>query len=400
MMMKPATFMIAAALSTHAWAASDAQVEQGEYLAKASDCAACHTVPGGEPFAGGLAMPTPVGDIYTTNITPDSDTGIGGYTLEQFTAALREGQSPHGPLYPAMPYTSYTKMSDGDIEALYAYFMNAVESVSRENQPSDITWPLSMRWPLHGWKAAYLDEGEFQPDASRTEEWNRGAYLVQGPGHCGSCHTPRGIGFQQKGLDESDDAFLAGAELDGWWATSLRGDWQTGIGSLSVDDISQLLESGMGGQVSVSGSMAEVVRHSTQYLTDEDRLAIAVYLKSLAPDKESLATNVEQPTQNGAELYSEYCATCHGDDGSGYSDVTPTLAGNATVNADSPSSLARIILEGIETPLAGPGHTQRLMPGYGWQLSDEQIAKLITFMRSRWGNAADPVSPDFVGKRR
>lgn len=271
-------------------------------------------------------MPTPVGDIYTPNITPDSETGIGNYSLEDFRAAVKEGQAPHGPLYPAMPYPSYTKMTDADIEALYVYFMEGVEPVSQNNQESDIPWPLSMRWPLHAWNAMFFKSGEYQPDAAQSEQWNRGAYLVQGPGHCGACHTPRGIGFQEKGMNESDDKFLAGAELDGWWATSLRGDWQTGIGALSVDELASLLKTGMGGQVSVSGSMAEVIAHSTQYLTEDDLQAIAIYLKSLAPAMDSLVTNVTEPTMNGAEL--------------------------------------------------------------------------MTFMRSRWGNSADPVKPAFVGKQR
>ena len=395
-MIKPAVFILTGLLANQCWATSDELITQGEYMARASDCAACHTASGGEPFAGGLAMQTPVGNIYTPNITPDSKTGIGDYSLEQFTAALREGQSPQGPMYPAMPYTSYSKLTDTDIAALYAYFMESVAPVVRENQSSDIPWPLSMRWPLHAWKALFLEDGVYQPDRSKSDQWNRGAYLVQGPGHCGACHTPRGIGFQEKGLNETSDDFLAGAELDGWWATNLHGDWDTGIGALSAEEIASLLEDGMGGQVSVSGSMAEVISHSTQYLTQDDRLAIGVYLKALTPDRDSLQTAVNQPTYNGAELYSEYCSTCHGSNGSGYPDVTPTLAGNPTVNADNPSSLIRVLLDGMTTPVTGPGHTRRLMPGYGWTLNDQQIAELATFLRSRWGNSADSVPEERV----
>lgn len=400
-MIKTNALVLTTCLFASSAIAADAElIQQGEYLAKASDCVACHTAPGGKAFAGGLAMPTPVGDIYTTNITPDPETGIGNYSLEQFAAAVRQGESPDGPLYPAMPFTSYTKLTDPDIEALYAYFMDAVDPVNQENKESDIPWPLSMRWPLNIWKSLFLEEGVYEADASQTEQWNRGAYLVQGPGHCSSCHTPRGLAFQEKGLSEKDEDFLAGAQLDGWWATSLHGDWQTGIGALSADEIATLLKTGMGGQVSVSGSMGEVVRHSTQHLTDEDLLAIGVYLKSLSPSPDSIATNVNEPTLNGAELYNEYCSTCHTSNGSGYPDVTPTLAGNPTVNATDPSSVIRVVLDGVESPVSGPGHTQRLMPGYAWQLSNEQVANLLTFMRSRWGNDSGPVSATEVEAHR
>lgn len=396
-MIKPIVLTITSCLlATSVFAADKELVRQGEYMARASDCVACHTAPGGQPFAGGLAMPTPVGEIYTTNITPDQETGIGNYTLEQFSAALRQGKSPDGPLYPAMPFTSYTKMTDEDIEALYAFFMNAVEPVKQENKASDIPWPLSMRWPLNLWKGMFLEEGVYQADSTQTDQWNRGAYLVQGPGHCGSCHTPRGVAFQEKGLTEEDDAFLAGAELDGWWATSLHGDRQTGIGALSASDIATLLKTGMGGQVTVSGSMNEVISHSTQHLNDEDLLAIGTYLKSLSPSQDSVATNVNTPILSGAELYNEYCSTCHNNSGSGYPGVTPALAGNPTVNAKNPGSVIRVVLEGLESPISGPGHTQRLMPGYGWQLNNEQVANLLTFMRNRWGNNADPVSASEV----
>ncbi|MCK0104896.1 cytochrome c [Marinobacter sp. S0848L] len=386
--------------STPLLAADADLIEKGEYLARASDCVACHTKPGGKPFAGGLAMPTPVGEIYTTNITPDPKTGIGHYSLEQFDAALRKGESPDGPLYPAMPYPSYSKMTDDDVAALYAYFLNAVQPVHQENTAPDIPWPLNMRWPLNIWQSAFLEEGVFQKDPAQSEQWNRGAYLVQGAGHCGSCHTPRGIGFQEKALTEKGDAFLAGAELDGWWATSLRGDRQNGIGALSAQQIADLLKTGMAGQITVSGSMGEVVSHSTQNLTDEDLMAIGVYLKSLSPSPETFVTNVEQPTLNGAELYNEYCSTCHGQNGDGFEGVTPALASNPTVVSRNPSSAIRVVLNGTTTPVSGPGHTQRIMPGYGWQLNNDQIANLLTFMRTRWGNDAPPVSAEDVEQHR
>lgn len=399
-MLRTSLFIAATVFSGQVFSATQEQIDHGEYMARASDCAACHTLPGGKPFAGGLAMPTPLGDIYTTNITPDTDTGIGSYSLADFTRALREGKAPKGNLYPAMPYTAYAKMTDDDIAALYAYFQEGVAPVQQLNQESDIPWPLSMRWPLSAWKGLFMEAGVYQNKPDQSEQWNRGAYLVQGAGHCGACHTPRGIGFQEKAMTEQDEVFLSGAELDAWWATSLRGDWKTGIGALSVEDITSLLKTGRGGQLAVSGSMTEVVAHSTQYLSEDDLTAIAVYLKSLSPAMESIATNVNDAVHNGAELYNEYCSTCHGIDGSGYLDVTPALSGNASVVAENPLSAMRVILQGSESPASGPDQTKRMMPAYDWQLSDQQIAELMTFMRSRWGNDAEPITASAVEKLR
>lgn len=313
---------------------------------------------------------------------------------------LREGESPKGHLYPAMPYTAYAKLTDGDIAALYAYFQEGVKPVNQKNLEADIMWPFNMRWPLAIWKGLFLESGAYENNPEQDEQWNRGAYLVQGAGHCGACHTPRGMAFQEKGMTEKSSEFLSGAELDNWWVTSLRGDWKTGIGALSVEQIVSLLKTGKGGQISVSGSMAEVVSHSTQHLTDDDLTAMAVYLKSLSPAIDSIATNVDEPVHNGAELYGEYCSTCHGNDGAGYLDVIPSLSGNPTLIADKPYSAVRVILHGAMSPESGPSETTRRMPAYQWMLSDEQIAELMTFMRSRWGNDAEPVSADMVKKLR
>ena len=399
-MLKTTIFIAATVLAGQAFAASQELIERGKYMAQASDCIACHTKPGGQPFSGGLAMSTPLGDIYTTNITPDAETGIGSYSLEEFSEALREGESPKGRLYPAMPYTAYAKLTDDDIAALYAYFQEGVKPVQQQNLDSDIPWPLSMRWPLSIWQGLFMESGVYETNPEQDEQWNRGAYLVQGAGHCGACHTPRGIGFQEKAMTEKGSEFLSGTELDNWWVTSLRGDWKTGIGALSVEEIASLLKTGKGGQISVSGSMAEVVSHSTQHLTDDDLTAMAVYLKSLSPAIDSIATNVNAPVHNGAELYGEYCSTCHGNDGAGYLGVIPSLSGNATINAEKPYSAIRVILHGAISPESGPDQTIRRMPAYQWQLSDKQVAELMTFMRSRWGNDAKAISADVVKELR
>lgn len=375
------------------YAADAQQLQRGEYLARAGDCVACHTAPGGKDFAGGLGMASPIGEIYSTNITPDPETGIGTYTLEDFARALREGKAQNGdPLYPAMPYPSYAKITDEDMAALYAYFMDGVAPVSQENQDTDIPWPLNMRWPLAIWQGLFLEDGVYQPDSEQSAQWNRGAYLVQGLGHCGACHTPRGLAFQEKALDDNDDAFLSGAELEGWWASDLRGDWKTGIGSLSVQELADLLETGSGGQLSTSGSMSEVITHSTTYLDEADRVAMATYLKSLSPQPDSVATTIQEPVTNGAELYNEYCATCHRDNGAGYPGVTPALAANPTVVAKSPNSVINVILHGVESPATPADNIRYQMPAYAWQLSDTQVAALVNHLRTRWGNQASTIA--------
>jgi len=373
-------------------AADDMQLQRGEYLARAGDCVACHTVPGGEDFAGGLAMASPIGEIYSTNITPDPETGIGHYTLEDFSRALREGKARNGDhLYPAMPYPSYAKITDEDMAALYTYFMEGVAPVVQENQNADIPWPLNMRWPLAFWKGLFLEDGIYQPDSKQSEQWNRGAYLVEGLGHCGACHTPRGIAFQEQALDNSDDAFLSGAELEGWWASDLRGDWQTGVGSLSIPELVSLLKSGSGGRWSTSGSMSDVITHSTAHLHDRDLNAIAVYLKSLGTSHASVSTTVKEPVTNGAELYNEYCSTCHRDNGAGYPGVTPALASNPTVVARSPNSVINVILQGVESPATPADSIRYQMPAYAWQLNDTQVAALVNYLRTRWGNQASSI---------
>ena len=211
---------------------------RGEYVARLSDCVACHTTPRGAPFAGGLEMATPMGSIYATNITPDKETGIGRYSLADFDRAVRLGVASDGHrLYPAMPYPSYAKLTQDDVRALYAYFMHAVPAVRQENKHAEIPWPLNMRWPLAMWNAVFSETDSFQPQASKDPQWLRGAYIVQGPGHCGSCHTPRGLAMNEKALDDSSPLYLSGALLDGWYAPSLRGNSNTGLGRWTESDV-------------------------------------------------------------------------------------------------------------------------------------------------------------------
>ncbi len=388
-----------------------ARLQHGEYLARAGDCAACHTGPSGVPFAGGLKMTTPVGAIYSTNITPDKQTGIGEYSLKEFTDAVRKGVARDGTrLYPAMPYPSFAKISDGDVRDLYLYFTRQVKPVAQPNKDSDIPWPLNMRWPLALWNLAFREDGAYRPDTTQSLDWNRGAYLVQGLGHCGSCHTPRGIGFQEKALSQSDDDYLSGGTLEGWRAANLRADAVSGLGSWSTEDITRFLKTGHNRRFAAFGSMVDVVQDSTQYLSDADLRAIAGYLQSL------LANNKEKPldqdggtakmllngdvSRPGAQTYLDNCAACHRSDGQGYRDTFPQLAHNPALLSDDPSSLISIILNGSHTPATVGAPTGLTMPDFGWRLNDQQIAQLATFVRSSWGNNAPAVTAEQVQEIR
>ncbi|ANJ99967.1 c-type cytochrome [Serratia plymuthica] len=367
----------------------------GEYVAKAGDCTACHTAPGGALLAGGMKFPTPLGAIYATNITPDKQHGIGAYSFDEFDRAMRQGIAKDGHrLYPAMPYTSYAKMNAADMRALYDYLMQEVPAQNAANRASDISWPLSMRWPLAVWNQLFHDDAQYRPDSGQSAEWNRGAYLVQGAGHCGSCHTPRGWAMQEKGLDSKEPAFLSGAELDGWFASNLRG--------MPQEEVAALLKTGRSRHAAVAGPMSEVVTHSTQYLTDGDLNAIATYLHSLAAEKppaEKAVAPMADSQQAGQRTYAMYCSTCHGNKGEGSDNTIPALAGNATVTADNPLTALRVLLEGAQTPITQQA-TAIAMPGYGWALNDRQAADLMSYLRGSWGNQAGAVTAQQVQEAR
>ncbi|RJF54392.1 cytochrome c [Serratia inhibens] len=367
----------------------------GEYVARAGDCTACHTAPGGALLAGGMKFPTPLGAIYATNITPDKQHGIGSYSFDEFDRAMRQGIAKDGHrLYPAMPYTSYAKMNAADMRALYDYLMQEVPAQNAANRAGDISWPLSMRWPLAVWNQLFHDDAQYQPDNGQSAEWNRGAYLVQGAGHCGSCHTPRGWAMQEKGLDSKDPVFLSGAELDGWYASNLRG--------MPQEEVAALLKAGRSRHAAVAGPMSEVVAHSTQYLTDSDLSAIAAYLHSLAAEKPQAGKAVAPVAGNqqaGQRTYAMYCSTCHGNKGEGSDNTIPALAGNATVTADNPLTALRVLLEGAQTPITRQA-TAIAMPGYGWVLNDRQAADLMSYLRGNWGNQAGAVTAQQVQEAR
>lgn len=374
-------------------------LDRGAAAAVAGDCVACHTALGGQPFAGGRPMRTPIGTAYSTNITPDRATGIGGYSFDDFDRAVRSGVAKDGhQLYPAMPYPAYAKVAEGDMRALYAFFMTGVAAVASANRPSDIPWPLSMRWPLAVWNRVFVTFAPFQPQPGHDSEWNRGAYLVEGLGHCGSCHTPRGLAFQEKAQTAADGSrFLAGGSADGWFAKGLRG-----LGEWSDDDIVQFLQTGRTAKSAAFGGMTEVIEHSTQHLPAPDLRAIAHFLKSLPAATEfARADNGAPPATEiatpGAVSYVEHCATCHRVGGEGVANIFPALAGNAAVTTADPTSVIRITLEG--GMMAHTAAQAFAMPGFA-RLTDQDLAAILSFVRSGWGNRAAAISANDVAAVR
>ncbi len=382
-------------------------VKRGEYLAKLGDCAACHTAQGGKPMAGGLELKTPFGKLYSTNITPDKQTGIGNYSFAQFDQAMRKGVAADGHnLYPAMPYPSYAKTSPADMQALYDYMMQGVSPVAQPNKASDMKWPFSMRWGLSLWNKLFLDDKPFVADTTKTENWNRGAYIVQGLGHCGSCHTPRGIAFQEKTMSQdgkNGQLFLAGSTVDAWHALSLRDIW-------AEDDIVEFLKTGRNQHATAFGTMTEVIGLSTQHFSQGDLQSIAIYLKSLPANKTSAASTAQTvftPQAAGDKLYKtagglgydQFCATCHRKDGLGVSGLFPPLAGNRAILSEDPTSAIHVTLSGWKSASTKGQPRVVGMPEFG-HLTDDELADIVTFMRTTWGNQATHVTAAQIKKVR
>jgi mono/diheme cytochrome c family protein len=391
---------------------SSEQLVRGEYLAHAADCVACHSTPGGAAYAGGRGMGSPLGTIYATNITPDKATGIGEYTRQNFERALRHGIARDGHrLYPSMPYPSYAKLTDEDVGALYAYFMQAVKPVSQPNRPTAIRWPLNMRWPLAIWDYFFVDDGVYRADSAHDAAWNRGAYLVESLGHCGACHTPRGWFFQEEALTQMKSAYLSGASLDNWSALDLTGDAAFGLGSWSEDDITAYLKTGHNAVGAAFGSMIDAINYSTQFLTREDDAAMAHYLKSLPAahgtttawkydDASAQALTAGKSEAPGARDYVQLCAGCHQRDGRGSPPFIPALAGNPAVLDTNPVSLINITLNGSVPVVAGGTPDAYRMVSFRTVLNDRQLADVVSFIRGAWGNAAAPVKDaDVAGLR-
>lgn len=405
-----------ALFATAALAADADLIRHGEYLATAGDCVACHTAPGGKAHAGGLAIQTPIGEIYASNITPSKQYGIGNYTLAQFTDALRKGIRADGArLYPAMPYTSYALISDADIGAMYAYFMSAVTPVEQPSAPTSLPFPFNIRLMMAGWNLLFLDSSRFTLDPKKTAEWNRGAYLVRGLAHCGVCHTPRNFL-----MAERSSRALGGTPLGTWYAPNITSDSNSGIGGWEEGELASYLKQGDApGKAQASGPMLEAIDHSLRHLTDEDVRAIATYVKTVPAVSDPRETRAafawgsqahdlgslrdvplpaEPDAMTGPQIYSAYCATCHNYGGQGsLSPGMPALFRNTALGRMDTSNLVMLILEGIQRSEVQPGV---VMPAFTKELTDNQVSVLGNYLLQRFGNPSATVTADQVRQAR
>ncbi len=380
-----------------------AQVARGAYLARAGNCMACHTRRGGEPFAGGRAIRTPFGTVFSSNLTPDPTQGIGAWSPAAFWRAMHHGTSRDGRLLlPVFPYTSYTRVTREDSDALHAY-LRSLTAVPRPNTPHALRWPYNSQLALLTWRALYFRPAAFEPDSSRSAAWNRGAYLVQGLGHCNECHSQRNA----LGASDAEHPLAGGpVPMQSWLAPSLRTNTQAGVGDWSEAEVVALLGSGVSARGSANGPMAEVVFGSTQYLNNTDLHAMAVFLQSLADDRPAqfdLPAGARAPARlldSGAGLYEKHCAACHGAQGQGVAGAYPALAGNRAVQLADPVNLVQIVLRGGYAPVTRSNPQPYGMPPYLVLLADAEVAALLTYVRSAWGNQAAPVSELAVGQLR
>jgi mono/diheme cytochrome c family protein len=377
-------------------APTDAVIEQGKYLARAGDCVACHTAPGGKLFAGGRAMPTPFGTLYSSNISPSPDTGIGKWSADEFYATMHTGRSRDGGLlYPAMPFGAYTKVARADSDAIFTY-LKSVAPVEFVNKPHDLRFPYNNRSLILGWRTLFFTEGAFKPDGTKSDEWNRGAYLVQGLGHCAMCHSA----INALGGSSESKAFQGGLiPMQNWYAPSLTSNKEAGLGDWSIAEISDYLRTGVSRRGAVYGPMAEVVYNSLQYLTDADTRAMAVYLKSLA---EGSPPDLAAPTMPGSEssllmslgktVYDARCASCHGMKGLGMPPSYPPLAGNQSIQMESAVNPIRMVLNGGYPPGTAADPMPYGMPPFAQVLSDDEVAAVVTYIRLAWGNSGTAIT--------
>jgi mono/diheme cytochrome c family protein len=392
--MRSAALLIALTLSG---AASAGELEdRGHYLVDAADCQPCHTKQGGQPFAGGRAIPTPFGTLYSANLSADPEHGIGHWTPDQFYRAMHEGIDDEGHhLYPAFPYNYFTRLKREDTDAILAY-LKTLPSSPAEPPRNELHWPFSMRWLMVGWNMLFFKEGEFKPDPSQSPEWNRGAYLVEGAAHCGACHTP----LNSAGAPKNGE-FLQGGRLGRSFAPDLTGNQRTGLGSWSKEDIVAFLKNGRNGHGNAASDMSEVVEQSTSKLTDADLAAIATYLQKIppSPDQTPQAPPPDQ-MKLGQAVFADVCSACHQTKADGVPSLFPPLAGNAAVQQKDAATMLQAILEGSRTAATDRMPTAPSMPAYDWKLSDAQIAAVATYIRNAWGNRASAVRPEDVGKLR
>jgi mono/diheme cytochrome c family protein len=382
------------------YAATPANLARGAYLARAGDCMACHTERGGAAYAGGRALDTPFGRLYAPNITPDRQTGIGAWNADDFWRALHNGKSRDGRLlYPAFPYTNYTRVTRPDADALFAY-LQSLAPQRQPNRPHEMRFPYDRQLMLAGWRLLYFKPGVFEPDTRRDAAWNRGAYLVEGLGHCSACHSTR------NSLGGTEGALAGGLiPVLGWYAPSLTSDAEAGLGDWDTPHIVQLLKTGVSPRATVFGPMAEVVTRSLQHLSDSDVAAMASYLKSVpatpAPRPEAVVDErSKQLVERGQKLYEQHCVDCHGADGKGLPPGYPPLAGNRALTMHEPVNAVRIVLNGGFAPGTAGNPRPYGMPPYSHLLNDDEVAAVVSYLRASWGNQAAAVSAAQVNRYR
>ena len=373
-------------------------IERGRYLVNAGDCASCHTDQGGQAYAGGLALPTPFGIIYSTNITPDRVTGIGNWSEEDFYRAMHNGIRRDGKhLYPAFPYPWFTKVSQDDVSAIKA-FLNTLTPVRQENRPTKLVWPLNEREVMAGWNELYFRDDAFVEDPKKSEQWNRGAYLVEGLGHCGACHTATNV----LGAAKTTQNLKGGDFGEHWYAPSLTGHLRHGLGEWSAAEIVEYLKTGANSKSAAAGPMAEVVKNSTQYLSDSDLNAIATYLKDFPVEKTATqAAEIDkQALSRGEALYVDNCTGCHMENGEGLTEVFPSLKASSAVQATLPDTVIHVVLAGAKAAATPSKPTGLAMPAFDRKLDDKQIADLVNYIRNAWGNHASQTDAGAVSKIR
>ncbi|KDB08547.1 Gluconate 2-dehydrogenase (acceptor) [Burkholderia sp. lig30] len=381
-------------------------IARGEYLARAGDCVACHTVPSGKLFGGGRPMETPFGTLYSPNISSDKETGIGTWTADEFYRAMHDGKSRDGSyIYPAMPFGSYTKVTRADSDAIYAYLLS-VPPIRQPNRAHELSFPFNRRELLLGWRTLFFREGEFKPDPAQSAEWNRGAYLVEGLGHCTMCHTE----INALGGNIRSKEYQGGLiPLQNWYAPSLTSNREAGLGDWSIADIVGLLNAGISSRGAVYGPMAEVVYDSFQYLNEEDVRAVAVYLKSLpgrtgeadtAPPPAAVTEETRRLAPLGRKIYEAQCAVCHAKEGQGKPPHFPPLASNQSIQMTSAVNPIRMVLNGGYAPGTRKNPMPYGMPPFAQLLSDEEVAAVVTYIRTAWGNHGKPVSTKEVNELR
>ena len=363
-------------------------IARGRYLATVGDCTACHTKDGGAFMAGGRALPTPFGRIVSPNITPDRATGIGAMSDETFYNAMHNGMT-HERLYPAMPYPYYTKATRADVMAIRAWLTTIPPTVN-EVHSNTLPFPFNVRLSMWGWNTLFFTPGEWHDQQSKSADWNRGGYLVEGLGHCGACHTPKNI----LGADDNG-SHLQGYALQGWFAPNITGDKHVGVGAWSAQDIVDYLKTGANQYTAASGPMAEEIRDSTSHWSLDDLQAAATYLLdqsgSNKPAPQPVAAN-DPAVRAGQAIYVDQCSACHTMDGSGVARLLPTLKNSPFVQQDNPDSLLHVVLNGTRAVSTSAAPTAPAMPNFDWKLSDEQVAAVVTFIRNSWGNAAPAVT--------